>query len=153
LELIEAYKYTHGLYKVTERLLEFETRTNTRGHGYKLKKLRCNFSTRQHVFSLRVTDMWNSLPDSIVDAPSMNVFKNRLDEAVQEHMFSLTCLAPYGPGNSPAAISINHHLWKDRVPKAGALVNQVTKNSKIGNRPWAYFFSANTSILFYSLTV
>ena len=88
-DLIEVYKYTHGLYKVPEGLLEFETRTNTRGHGYKLKKLRCNTSMRQHFFSLRVTDMWNSLPDCIVDAPTMNAFKNRLDEAMQEHMFSL----------------------------------------------------------------
>jgi hypothetical protein len=88
-DLIEVYKYTHGLYKVPEGLLEFETRTNTRGHGYKLKKLRCNTSMRQHFFSLRVTDMWNSLPDSIVDAPSVNAFKNRLDEAMQDHMFSL----------------------------------------------------------------
>ena len=43
-DLIEAYKYTHGLYKVLEGLLEFETRTNTRGHCYKLKKLLCNSS-------------------------------------------------------------------------------------------------------------
>jgi hypothetical protein len=33
---IEAYKYMHGLYKVPEGLLEFETRTNNRGHGYSL---------------------------------------------------------------------------------------------------------------------
>jgi hypothetical protein len=36
-DLIEAYKYTHGLYKVPGGLLEFETRTNTRSHCYKLK--------------------------------------------------------------------------------------------------------------------
>jgi hypothetical protein len=36
-----------------------------------------------------VTDMWNSLPVSIVDAPSISALKNRLDEAMQEHMFSL----------------------------------------------------------------
>ena len=84
-DLIEVYKYTHGLYKVPEGLLEFETRTNSRGPGYKLKKLRCNTSMRQDFFSLRVTDMWNSLPDSI--APSVNAFKNRL-EAMQDHMFS-----------------------------------------------------------------
>jgi hypothetical protein len=36
-ELIEAYKYTNGLYKVIEGLLEFETRTNTRALGDKLK--------------------------------------------------------------------------------------------------------------------
>ena len=44
---------------------------------------------RQHFFSLPVTDMWNSLPEDIVDAPSMNAFKNRLDKAMQVHMFSL----------------------------------------------------------------
>jgi hypothetical protein len=33
--------------------------------------------------------MWNSLPDDIVDAPSMNRFKNRLDKAMQEQMYSL----------------------------------------------------------------
>jgi hypothetical protein len=88
-DLIEVYKYTHSLYKVPEGLQEFETRTNTRGHGNKLKKLRCNTSMRQHFFSLRVTDMWNSLPDSIVDAPSMNASKNRLDKAMQEHIFSV----------------------------------------------------------------
>jgi hypothetical protein len=41
-DLIEVYKYTHGLYKAPEGLLEFDTRTNTRGHSNKLKKLRCN---------------------------------------------------------------------------------------------------------------
>jgi hypothetical protein len=30
--------------------------------------------------------MWNSLPEDIVNAPSMNVFKNRLDKAMQELM-------------------------------------------------------------------
>jgi hypothetical protein len=33
-DLIEACMYTQGLYKVPEGLLELETRTNTRGHGY-----------------------------------------------------------------------------------------------------------------------
>jgi hypothetical protein len=37
-DLIEVYTYTHGLYKVPEGLLEFETSTNTRAHGYKVKK-------------------------------------------------------------------------------------------------------------------
>jgi hypothetical protein len=88
-DLIEAYKYAHRLYKVPGGLLEFETRTKDRGHGYRLKKLRCYTTMRQHFFSLRVTGMRNSLSDSIVDAPSMNAFKNRLDEAMQERMFSL----------------------------------------------------------------
>jgi hypothetical protein len=44
---------------------------------------------RQNFFLLWVANMWNSLPDSIVGAPSMNASKNWLDKAVQEHMFSL----------------------------------------------------------------
>jgi hypothetical protein len=36
-DLIEANKCAHDLYKVPEGLLVFEIRTNTRGHGYKLK--------------------------------------------------------------------------------------------------------------------
>jgi hypothetical protein len=48
--------------------------------------------------------MWNSLPESIVDAPSMNAFKNRLDEAMLAHMFSLEMpIAPYGPGNQSSS--------------------------------------------------
>jgi len=47
----------------------------------------------------RVADMWNSLRDGIVEAPSMNAFKNRLDKAIQEHMFIPELpIAPYGPG-------------------------------------------------------
>jgi hypothetical protein len=88
-DLIEVYKYTNGLYKVSDVLLEFEKRTNTRGHGYKLTKLCCNLSTRQHFFSLRIIDMWNSLPDYIVVTPSMNAFKNRLDKAMEKCMFRL----------------------------------------------------------------
>jgi hypothetical protein len=51
-DLVEAYKYSHGLYKAPEGILELETLTNTTGHGYKLKKLHCNTSMRQYFFSL-----------------------------------------------------------------------------------------------------
>jgi hypothetical protein len=70
---------------VPEKLREFETRTYTKGHANKLKKLRCNFSTRQHFFSLRITDMRNSL--SSYSTPSINSYKNRLDEAMEKYMF------------------------------------------------------------------
>jgi hypothetical protein len=88
-DLIEVYKYTHGIYKVSNSLLEYEARTNTRGHAYKLKKLRCNSTLRQHFFSFRVTNSWNSLPTAVVEAPSLNSFKNRLDSVLGKHMYSL----------------------------------------------------------------
>ncbi len=30
-------------------------------------------------FSVRVVETWNSLPSNVVEAPSVNTFKNRLD--------------------------------------------------------------------------
>mgnify|MGYP006336457883 CR=1 FL=1 len=37
-DLIEVFKYTHNIYKLSDSLLELESRTNTRGHTYNLKK-------------------------------------------------------------------------------------------------------------------
>ena len=45
-DMIEVYKYTHGLYKVSALPVEVKT---TRGHNYKLKKKRCS-STRRLKF-------------------------------------------------------------------------------------------------------
>jgi hypothetical protein len=88
-DLIEVYKYTHGIYKIPNKLLELETRNNTRGHAYKLKKLRCNTTLRQHFFTSRVTDSWNSLPNAVVEAQSLNSFKNRLDAVLGNYMYSI----------------------------------------------------------------
>ena len=40
-DMIEVYKYTHGLYKVSALPVEVEEKT-TRGHNYKLNKKRCS---------------------------------------------------------------------------------------------------------------
>ena len=52
----------------------------TRGNKYKLKKIRCKTSTREHSFHQRIVNTWNNLPDYVVDARSLNSFKNRLDK-------------------------------------------------------------------------
>ena len=36
--LIEVFKYTLNIYKLSDSLLELESSTNTRGHSYKLQK-------------------------------------------------------------------------------------------------------------------
>jgi hypothetical protein len=91
-------------------------RTNTRGHGYKLKKLGCNFSTRQHFFSLRMTDMSNSLPDDIVGSPRMNAFKNRRDKAMEKYIFRFEMPSTISnPCGSLVPISNYRQSWKDPV--------------------------------------
>jgi len=37
-------------------------------------------TVRQNFFSLRVINEWNKLPQEVVEAPSTNTFKNRLDK-------------------------------------------------------------------------
>ena len=88
-DLIEVFKYTHNIYKFSDSLLELESRTNTRVHNYKLKKQRCNTMLRQHLFTQRIVDRWNSVPAEVARAPSLNAFKNRVDLFLSDYMYIL----------------------------------------------------------------
>ena len=80
-DMIEIYKYTHNMYKVEpEDISIIRNETSTRGHIYKLAKPRCNTTLRQKTFPHRAIEDWNSLPETVVTAPSFNSFKGRLDK-------------------------------------------------------------------------
>ena len=87
-DMIEVYKYVHNLYKTSSAsdLLPRDEPRITRGHEYKLKKQRCVTTLRQNFFSIRIIDSWNALPSSVVTAPNLDTFKNRLDN-VWSHSF------------------------------------------------------------------
>ena len=53
-----------------------------------LQKQSSQLKVKHDFFSLRVVDLWNSLPDSVVSVPSLNSFKNRLDTFWKEYKFS-----------------------------------------------------------------
>jgi hypothetical protein len=78
-DMIDAYKYVHGLYDVDKPKLELAETRGTRGHSLKLAKGHCRLSVRSNFFSQRVINTWNSLPESVVTAPTVNSFKSRLD--------------------------------------------------------------------------
>ena len=78
-DMIEAYKFTHSIYKTEQEPLQRETNTMTRDHSHKLKKERCSTRTRANFFRHRITNRWNNLCDDVVTAPSLNSFKSRLD--------------------------------------------------------------------------
>ena len=60
--------------------------TSTRGHMYKLYKPHATTRARCHFFSVRAVNSWNSLPDYVVTAQSLNVFKNQLDDFFSDQM-------------------------------------------------------------------
>ena len=51
----------------------------SRGNSLKLYKKRGSLEISKNSFTFRVSDLWNKLPDDVVLAPDINLFKGRLD--------------------------------------------------------------------------
>ncbi|KFO71938.1 hypothetical protein N303_11861, partial [Cuculus canorus] len=51
-------------------------------NGYKLEKGRFRLDIRKNFFTMRVVRHWHRLPKEVVDAPSLEAFKARLDGAL-----------------------------------------------------------------------
>ena len=100
-DVIEMYKHTHGKYTVVADYIKMDTDPRSRGHKYKLKKQRATKTIRQQYFSNRVTNTWNMLPADVVDAPSLNAFKARIDKHWRKCKYSLRSVhEAYNPTSS-----------------------------------------------------
>ncbi|KAK4815692.1 hypothetical protein QYF61_005505 [Mycteria americana] len=93
-DLLEAFQYLNSYKKDAERRFTRACSDMTRGNSFKLRGL----DRRKKSFMTRVGRHWNRLPREVVDGPSWEVFRNRLDMALS---------------------SVNY--WKTFLPMAGAL--------------------------------
>jgi len=82
-DLIVAFQYLKGAYKQEEERLFMRVGTDrTRGNGFKLGQGRSRLDMRKKFFTQRVVLHWNRFPKEVVDAPSLEAFKARLDVAL-----------------------------------------------------------------------
>ncbi|GAB0185732.1 hypothetical protein GRJ2_001038500 [Grus japonensis] len=82
-DLIAAFQYLKEAYrKAGEGLFIRECSDRTRGNGFKLNEGRFRLDIRKKFLTMRVVRHWNRLPREVVDAPSLEVFKARLDGAL-----------------------------------------------------------------------
>ena len=99
--MIETYKLLHDIYDSTlPKLIAPIIDGTTRGHSLKLPKARAKTSTKARSFTHRIINVWNSLPEHVVTAPSMNAFKNRLDSFWKDHPWFYDWEAATGPSTS-----------------------------------------------------
>ncbi|XP_064505691.1 triadin isoform X3 [Pseudopipra pipra] len=81
--LITVFQYLKGAcQRGKEGLFTGACSDRTRGNGFKLKEVRFSLDIREKIFTVRVVRLWNRLPREVVDSPSLEVFKTRLDGAL-----------------------------------------------------------------------
>jgi len=54
----------------------------TKSNGFKLREGRFRLDIRKKFFTMREVKYWHKLPREVVDAPSLETFKARLDGAL-----------------------------------------------------------------------
>ena len=78
-----AFQYLEGGYREEgDRLCSRVCGDRTRGNGFKLKEGKFRLNIQKKSFTVRMVRHWDRLPGYVVDAPSLETFKARLDQAL-----------------------------------------------------------------------
>jgi len=82
-DLNAAFQYLNGVYRKDRgNIFSKACCDRTRSNGFKLSEGRFRLDIRKIFFAVRVVKHWHRLPREVVEAPSLDTFKARLDEAL-----------------------------------------------------------------------
>ena len=87
-DMIFAYKIFSERIGLEKKDLFTMSQSSARGHDQKVIKRKATKLCRINVFSNRIIEDWNKLPQKVVSAASINSFKNSLDELWKEETFA-----------------------------------------------------------------
>lgn len=79
-DLITLYKYVKGLESTDRENFLVREEGEFRGHGKRIKKTRCLKDIKKYTFPYRCVEEWNRLDREIVEAVSIQSFKEKLDK-------------------------------------------------------------------------
>jgi len=83
-----AFQYLKGFYrKDEENIFSTACCNRTRNNGFKLRESRFRLDIRKKFFTMTVVKHWNRLPREVVEAPSLETFKARLDRALSNLIY------------------------------------------------------------------
>ena len=80
-DMIEVFKIIN-IYDplTTVDMFELSTTSNTGEHSKKIKKKTSRLNVRKYTFTIRIVEIWNSLPESVIQAKTVEQFEIGLDE-------------------------------------------------------------------------
>ncbi|KAF7239251.1 hypothetical protein EYD10_14114, partial [Varanus komodoensis] len=79
-DMLATYRYARGCHMEMGRdLFSPAEEGRTCSNGAKLREPRFRLDARKHFLTVRTPRVWNGLPQGVVEAPSVRVFKDRLD--------------------------------------------------------------------------
>ena len=90
-DMLQVFKIAHNFYDpdTTSSIFKFNKNSRLRGHNFKIIKQRVNKSKYASFFSNRVVNSWNNLPSYIVNAKTINEFKNSFDKHHKDIMYKI----------------------------------------------------------------